>query len=50
MILGRLLIKLAYFDKIELKNKVILELGCGTGILSIMLAKQGCKVLATDLP
>ncbi|CAD8083241.1 unnamed protein product [Paramecium sonneborni] len=50
LILGRYLIKQAYFNKIELVNKSVLELGCGTGILSIILGKQGCNVLATDLP
>uniref|UniRef100_A0A9J2PQ88 Uncharacterized protein n=1 Tax=Ascaris lumbricoides TaxID=6252 RepID=A0A9J2PQ88_ASCLU len=32
------------------KNKQVLELGCGTGVCSIVLAVLGANVIATDLP
>jgi release factor glutamine methyltransferase len=33
----------------DLKAKTLLELGCGTGLISIWAAFQGAKVTATDL-
>lgn len=33
----------------KVEDKKVLELGCGTGILSIMLALRRGQVLATDL-
>lgn len=31
------------------KEEKVLEIGCGTGAISILLAKKGCKVTATDI-
>lgn len=33
----------------ELENKSFLELGCGSGIISLLAAKKGAKVTATDI-
>ena len=40
---------LQYINKINLKEKEFLELGCGSGLISIIAAKQGAKVTATDI-
>lgn len=40
---------LQYISKLLLKEKNFLEIGCGSGLLSIMAAKQGAKVTATDI-
>jgi len=42
-------ILLNYLDKENLKNKQLLELGCGTGIISTFSAHKGAKVLASDI-
>ena len=44
MILGKYLVQ-----NLEFKNTKVIDLGCGTGILSILLGMKGAKVLATDL-
>jgi len=33
----------------ELNNKTFLELGCGSGIISLLATKKGAKVTATDI-
>ena len=38
-----------FIDKLELKGKSLLELGCGTGFISTLAAKKGAKVLASDI-
>ena len=38
-----------YIKKIPLQGKIFLELGCGSGLISIMAAKQGAVVTATDI-
>lgn len=38
-----------YFQKNEVSNKVIVELGCGTGAFSCWAAKQGAQVIASDI-
>jgi release factor glutamine methyltransferase len=40
---------LQYLEKQVLENKSFLELGCGTGIISILAAKNGAHVLASDI-
>jgi methylase of polypeptide subunit release factors len=50
MVLSKYLLKQHFENKINLKNKKILELGSGTGIVSLFLASQGAEVYATDLP
>jgi len=35
--------------KFNLKNKNVLEIGCGSGYLSIYCAKQGAKVTSVDI-
>uniref|UniRef100_A0A8C5P6W3 Methyltransferase 21C, AARS1 lysine n=1 Tax=Leptobrachium leishanense TaxID=445787 RepID=A0A8C5P6W3_9ANUR len=37
-------------DKINLRNKKVLELGSGTGLVSIVACILGAQVIATDLP
>ena len=39
---------LIYFSD-KIKNQAILEMGCGTGILSIIAAKAGARVTSTDI-
>ena len=38
-----------YLDNQPLMGKSLLELGCGTGLISIIAAKAGSEVTATDL-
>jgi release factor glutamine methyltransferase len=40
---------LEFIDPLSLKNKTVLELGCGCGILSILAAQKGAQVTATDI-
>jgi release factor glutamine methyltransferase len=40
---------LQYLERTNLKNKTLLELGCGTGFISIATAKMGADVTASDL-
>jgi len=40
---------LEYLSIMNLKDKKVLELGCGSGIIAIYSASKGAKVLATDI-
>ncbi|MBN1251026.1 MAG: methyltransferase [Bacteroidales bacterium] len=40
---------LKYIEKIDIENKTFLELGCGSGIVSLMAAKKNAKVYASDI-
>ena len=40
---------LQYIEKIPLQEKKFLELGCGSGLISIIAAKNKAKVTATDI-
>lgn len=40
---------LDFVDTLELKDKSVLELGCGCGIISILAARKGAVVTATDI-
>lgn len=42
-------ILLNFINKINLKEKTFLELGCGSGIISLLAASKGAKVTATDI-
>jgi release factor glutamine methyltransferase len=42
-------ILLNYIDKENLKDKSLLELGCGTGIISCFAASRGALVTASDI-
>lgn len=42
-------ILLSFIKNIEVKNKSFLELGCGSGIISLFAAKKGAEVFATDI-
>ncbi len=45
MILAKYFVKQVKMDKIDLKNKKILELGSGTGVVSIFLGYLGNELL-----
>lgn len=38
-----------YLESEELKNKTVLELGCGTGLISTFVAQKGAIVTASDI-
>ncbi|MFT3793560.1 methyltransferase [Flavobacterium sp.] len=40
---------LQFLDPMDLRGKKVLELGCGCGIISIVAAKNGAMVTATDI-
>ena len=40
---------LDHLTGLDLKNKTLLELGCGTGLISLVAVKMGALVTATDL-
>ena len=42
-------ILLDFINEIKLSNKTFLELGCGSGIISLFAAKKEAKVIATDI-
>ncbi|WP_339833377.1 methyltransferase [uncultured Flavobacterium sp.] len=42
-------ILLDFINPLELENKSFLELGCGSGIISLLASKKGAKVTSTDI-
>lgn len=40
---------LEFLENQDLKDKTFLELGCGCGIISVLAAKKGAQVTATDI-
>ncbi|CAN5829372.1 hypothetical protein BH11BAC4_BH11BAC4_07170 [soil metagenome] len=40
---------LQYIEKLPLKGKKFLELGCGSGLIATVAAKHGASVIATDI-
>ena len=40
---------LEFVETLSLKNKTVLELGCGCGIISILASKKNAVVTATDI-
>eukprot|EP01016_Furgasonia_blochmanni_P005107 TRINITY_DN11983_c0_g1_i2.p1 TRINITY_DN11983_c0_g1~~TRINITY_DN11983_c0_g1_i2.p1 ORF type:complete len:217 (+),score=23.16 TRINITY_DN11983_c0_g1_i2:284-934(+) len=50
MILGKYLVNQVDSNKLNLQGKNILELGSGTGVVSLFAASLGANVWATDIP
>ncbi|MFN3967657.1 methyltransferase [Flavobacterium sp.] len=42
-------ILLDFIQELELENKTFLELGCGSGIISLLATKKGAKATASDI-
>lgn len=42
-------ILLDFINDLDLKSKTFLELGCGSGIISLLAAKKGANVTASDI-
>ncbi|WP_035843245.1 methyltransferase [Crocinitomix catalasitica] len=42
-------ILLGFLETLPLNGKTLLELGCGIGAVSVLAAKKGAKVVATDI-
>jgi release factor glutamine methyltransferase len=42
-------ILLDFISEMDLKNKTVLELGCGSGIISLLASKKGASVTASDI-
>ena len=42
-------ILLDFISEMNLENKTFLELGCGSGIISLLASKKGAKVIASDI-
>ena len=42
-------ILLDFISEMNLENKTFLELGCGSGIISLLASKKGAKVVASDI-
>ena len=40
---------LRFIDRLEIEGKTLLELGAGSGILSLLAAQKGAKVTSTDI-
>jgi release factor glutamine methyltransferase len=40
---------LEFVESLSLKEKKVLELGCGCGIISVLAAKKGARITATDI-
>jgi release factor glutamine methyltransferase len=42
-------ILLQFIEQFDLENKSFLEMGCGTGVISVLASKKGAKVTASDI-